>query len=146
MVRTIALDMLKAVKSIKEETNMKKDYTVCKLFGGYLLILFLMIISGDVNAQSYECDEDICVVEFNASWNSANNVEWLSNLSEVGTKRILIDKGDWQKKFSIFVTPTIIIFVGGEEKKRYQANIMMQMETTENEVQNKIDEIIMEEF
>ena len=78
--------------------------------------------------------------------NSANNVEWLGNLSEVGTKRILIDKGDWQKKFSIFVTPTIIIFVGGEEKKRYQANIMMEMEATKKEVQNKIDEIIMEEF
>ena len=85
-------------------------------------------------------------MEFNASWNSANNVEWLGNLSEVGTKRILIDKGDWQKKFSIFVTPTIIIFVGGEEKKRYQANIMMEMEATKKEVQNKIDEIIMEEF
>ena len=64
MVRMIALDMLKAVKSIKEEINMKKDYTFFKLFGSYLLILSLMIISGDVNAQSYECDEDICVVEF----------------------------------------------------------------------------------
>ena len=99
---------------------MKKDCTVWKIFGGYMLIILLMILSSSANGQSYTCDEDICVVEFNASWNSANNVEWLHKLSDVGTKRILIDKGSWQKDFSIFVTPTIIIFVNGKETKRYQ--------------------------
>ena len=125
---------------------MKKDYTVWKIFGGYLLIILLMIISSSANGQSYTCDEDICVVEFNASWNSANNVTWISKLSDCETKRILIDKGSWQKDFSIVVTPTIIIFVNGEESKRYQANIMMTMEATREEVQEKIDEIIMEDF
>tara|TARA_R110001583_G_scaffold192041_1_gene358137 strand:- start:1737 stop:2114 length:378 start_codon:yes stop_codon:yes gene_type:complete len=125
---------------------MKKDYTVWKLFGGYMLILLLMILSSPATAQTYTCGEDICVVEFNASWNSGNNVEWLSKLSDVGTKRILIDKGDWQKKFSIVVTPTIIIFVNGKESKRYQANIMMAIEEKQSDVQDKIDEIIMEEF
>jgi hypothetical protein len=88
----------------------------------------------------------MCVVEFNASWNSTNNVDWLHMLSDVGTKRILIDKGSWQKDFSIVVTPTIIIFVNGKETKRYQANIMMEIEAKQTEVQDKIDEIIMEEF
>ena len=125
---------------------MGKDYTIWKIFGGYLLIILLMIISSTANGQSYTCDEDICVVEFNASWNNANNVTWLYKLSDCETKRILIDKGSWQKEFSIVVTPTIIIFVNGEEKKRYQANIMMTMEATREEVQEKIDEIIMEDF
>ena len=123
---------------------MKKDYAVWKIFGGYLLIILLMILSSPANGQTYTCDEDICVVEFNASWNSANNVEWLHNLTDVGTKRILIDKGSWQTDFSIVVTPTIIIFVNGKETKRYQANIMMEMETKQTDVQDKIDEIIME--
>ena len=125
---------------------MKKDYTVWKIFGGYLLILLLMILSSTANAQTYTCDEDICVVEFNASWNAKNNVEWLNKLTDVGTKRILIDKGTWQKDFSIVVTPTIIIFVEGKETKRYQANIMMEMEAKQSDVQDKIDEIIMEGF
>ena len=125
---------------------MKKDYVVWKIFGGYLLILFFMIVCSTATAQTYTCDEDICVVEFNASWNAGNNVDWLHDLSDVGTKRILIDKGDWQKDFSIVVTPTIIIFVNGKESKRYQANIMMEMEAKQTEVQDKIDEIIMEEF
>ncbi len=105
-----------------------------------------MVLCSSAKAQTYNCDEDICVVEFNASWNEANNVAWLHKLSDVGTKRIMIDKGDWQKKFSIVVTPTIIIFVNGKESKRYQANIMMEMEAKQSEVQDKIDEIIMEEF
>ena len=97
---------------------MKKIDVVWKIFGGYLLILFLMIVCNSANAQTYTCDEDICVVEFNASWNAANNVDWLHKLSDVGTKRILIDKGTWQKDFSIVVTPTIIVFVNGKEEKR----------------------------
>jgi hypothetical protein len=125
---------------------MRKDYTVWKIFGGYLLVLLFMIMSSTANAQTYTCDEDICVVEFNASWNSANNVEWLHKLTDVETKRILIDKGSWQKDFSIVVTPTIIIFQDGEEVKRFQANIMMSMEATKKEVQETIDEIIMNDF
>ena len=125
---------------------MKKDYITWKLMAGYLLILFLMLLSSSASGQTYNCDEDICVVEFNASWNSANNVAWLPKLTDVGTKRILIDKGTWQKDFSIVVTPTIIIFVNGKESKRYQANIMMVIEAKQTEVQDKIDEIIMEEF
>ena len=125
---------------------MKKDYTWIKMMAGYILILFLMLVCSSAKGQTYTCNEDICVVEFNASWNSANNVDWLNKLTDVGTKRIVIDKGDWQKDFSIVVTPTIIVFVNGKETKRYQANIMMEMEATKKEVQDKIDEIIMEEF
>ena len=49
-------------------------------------------------------------------------------------------------KYKIVVVPTILIFNGGEEVARFQANIMMQMEATQEEVQEKIDEIIMEDF
>ena len=125
---------------------MKKDYTTWKLMTGYLLILLLMLISGSAVGQTFTCDEDICVVEFNASWNETNDTKWLTKLTDVGTKRIYIDKGDWQKEFSIVVTPTVIIFVNGDETKRYQANIMMEMEATKKTVQDKIDEIIMEDF
>ena len=104
-----------------------------------LLTLIILFITLSVTSQ-------IQVVQFNANWNSANGVNWLHKLTDVGTKRIMIDKGSWQKDFSIVVTPTIIIFVDGEEKKRYQANIMMEMDAKQSEVQDKIDEIIMEDF
>ena len=40
----------------------------------------------------------------------------------------------------------VIIFYDGEEKGRFQANIMMKLEATQEEVQEKIEEIIMEDF
>ena len=125
---------------------MKKDYTTWKLMAGYLLIIFLMLLSNSAVSQTYTCDEDICVVEFNASWNETNNTKWINKLSDCETKRIYIDKGTWQKDFSIVVTPTIIIFVNGEEEKRYQANIMMEMEAKQTDLQEKIDEIMMDSF
>ena len=127
---------------------MNKDYTIWKLMRGYLLILFFLLVCGmsKANAQTYTCDEDICVVEFNASWNEKNNVDWLHDLTDVETKRILIDKGSWQKEFSIVVVPTIIIFVNGKEVKRFQACLRFKMGATQEEVQDKIDEIIMEDF
>ena len=44
------------------------------------------------------------------------------------------------------VVPTIVIYSGGEEAARFQANIMMTMEATKKEIQNKIDEVIMDAF
>ena len=49
-------------------------------------------------------------------------------------------------KYKIVVVPTIVIYNGGEEVARFQANIMMQLEATKDEVQEKIEEIIMEDF
>ena len=42
--------------------------------------------------------------------------------------------------------PTIVIYNNGEEVKRFQANIMMEMEATKKDVQSAIDDIIMEGF
>ena len=56
---------------------MKKDYTSVKLFGGYLLILLLMLISNTANGQSPCEDEGLCVVQFNAGFNEANKVLWV---------------------------------------------------------------------
>jgi hypothetical protein len=127
---------------------MKKDYTVWKLFGGYLLVILLMLVSSTANGQS-PCgtDDGLCVVQFNAGFNEANKVAWVTELGECETA--FIDIGINTKaagKYKIVVIPTILIFNGSEEVGRYQANIMMQMETKKKEVQGKIDEIIMELF
>jgi thioredoxin-like negative regulator of GroEL len=49
-------------------------------------------------------------------------------------------------KHKIVVIPTLVIFKDGEEVARFQANIMMQLETPKKEVQEAIDEILMEDF
>ena len=52
----------------------------------------------------------------------------------------------WSKKHKIVVVPTVIVFSDGDEVKRFQANIMMQLEANENDVQEAVDEIIMSSF
>ena len=126
---------------------MKKDYTTWKVFAGYLLLLLLMIISSSANGQS-PCDSDeLCVIQFNAGFNEANKVTWLGDLTDCGD--VFIDIQTDAKaagKYKIVVVPTILIFNGDEEVGRFQANIMMKMEATQEEVQEKIDEILMESF
>jgi|TARA_A100000164_G_C21236560_1_gene465028 hypothetical protein len=109
-----------------------------------ILLVFLLVSS--ISFSQNLCDEDICVVEFNAGFNKANSVDWLDKLGDCGVMRVDIQKSpDLQKEHNIVVVPTIIVF-NGEEKKRFQANIMMTMEATRKDVQSAIDEILMEAF
>ena len=126
---------------------MKKDYTTWNIFAGYILIILFMLVSSTASGQS-PCDNDeLCVVQFNAGFNEANKVSWVGELSECDTKFIDIQKDTKAAaKYKIVVVPTIVIYNGSEEVARFQANIMMQMESTQKEIQGKIDEIIMEAF
>ena len=96
---------------------MNKISITWKIFIGYTLILFFILLTNNAFAQTTPCDEDICVVQFNAGWNDANSVDYLDELTDCGIKRISIDKGDWQKKYGIVVVPTIIVFNGEEIKE-----------------------------
>ena len=92
-------------------------------------------------------DSGICVVEFNASFNASNSVDWIDDLSDCNGKRIdIASHPEMQKKHRIVVVPTIIIFNDKEEVKRFQANLMMQLEASKDDVQEAIDEIIMSAF
>ena len=92
-------------------------------------------------------DSGICVVEFNASFNSANSTPWIENISDCNHSRIDISANpNLQSKYKIVVVPTIIVFNEGEEEVRFQANIMMQIDATEEEVQEAVDEILLGDF
>ena len=107
-----------------------------------LALLFLPFISFSQNIPG----EGLVVVEFNAPF-SNSKCEYLSKLSDCDVVKIDISKNTKaQGKYKIAVVPTLIIFYDGEEKGRFQANIMMQLEATQEEVQEKIEEIIMEDF
>ena len=93
------------------------------------------------------CSSGICVIEFNASFNSQNSVPWIEKLSDCETSRVDIATApDLQREHKIVVVPTIVVFNEGEEVKRFQANIMMAMEATKGDVQDAIDEVLMSDF
>ena len=110
----------------------------------YMLIMLFMFIGGAALGQNM-CNSDICVVQFNASWNESNSVDYLDKLTDCNVMNVNIDEGTYQSDYKIVVVPTIIVF-NGEEVERFQANIMMQMDATRKEIQNVVDEIIYSDF
>ena len=123
---------------------MKNLDPVWRIFSVYMLIIIFVLTCGGAFSQS-PCEEDICVVEFNAGWNESNSANYLDKLTDCGVKRILIDKGDYQKEYGIIVVPTIIVF-NGDEVKRFQADLSFKMLATREDVQEVVDEIIMSDF
>ena len=114
----------------------------------YMIFLIpLLSYSQDAIKENGDFPDGLVVVEFNASFNNANEVPWLSKLIDCTTDRVDITAdARWAKEYKIVVVPTLVIFNDGEEVKRFQANIMMTMEATKGELQDAVDAIIMEAF
>ena len=120
---------------------MEKPDVTWRVFGMYLLVLLLILISGNASGQ-------IQVAQFNAGWNDANAVDWVMDLEDCKT----ISYTDISKnpalatEHKIAVIPTIIIFKDDEEVARFQADLSFKMQATKEEVQEEIDNILMSDF
>ena len=120
-----------------------------KTLATILFALFSVSVFVTVTSTESEdvCGSGICVVEFNASFNSQNSVPWIESLNDCETSRVDIATApDLQKEHKIVVVPTIVVFHEGEEAERFQANIMMTMDATIDDVQEVVDEILMSDF
>ena len=105
-----------------------------------LVFLSLLMMTTIVKAQ-------IVVIHFNAQWNESHNVTWMDDLSDCDIEFIdIAKKPQKQKEFGVVVVPTIIIFQYGEEKARYQADLSFKMVAKKEEVQEKIDELVLSGF
>ena len=114
---------------------------IWKIFATYLFVLLLLLVCGTAFSQ-------IEIKQFNAGWNSANDVSWVHDLSDcetIGYYDISKDK-ETQKEYKIAVLPTIIIFKDGEEVARFQADLSFKMVATREEVQEEIDNQLMSDF
>ena len=112
-----------------------------KVFLTYALILFLLLIYGGAFAQ-------IQVAQFNAGWNSANEVAWVNDLEDCKTISY-VDISEQIKlaaKHKIAVIPTIIIFKDDVEVARFQADLSFKMVATREEVQEEISNQLMSDF
>jgi len=112
-----------------------------RIFGMYMLIIFFMLLASGAFGQ-------MKVTQFNAGWNSANEVPWVMDLEDCNT-HVYVDIAkdtEAQTKHKIAVIPTIIIFKDGEEVARFQADLSFKMVATKEEVQEEIDNQLMSDF
>ena len=92
-----------------------------------LLLITFFLLSFTAKAQ-------IKVIHFNASWNEANQVEWVSKLKECDIEFVdIASSPQTAKDFGVVVVPTIIIFEYDEEVKRYQADLSFKLSATKEE-------------
>ena len=120
---------------------MKKPDVTWKIFSIYMLILLFVLISGNAFGQ-------IQVAQFNASWNKANEVDWVFKLKDCETISYvdINTQKEMQKKHKIAVIPTIIIFKDDVEVARFQADLSFKMVATRKEVQEEIDNQLMSDL
>jgi len=120
---------------------MDKPTATWKIFGVYMLILVLVLLSNKASGQ-------ISVSQFNAEWNNANAVDWIQDLEDCNTVTYvdITTSPKLQKRHKIAVIPTIIIFKDGIEVARFQADLSFKMLATKEEVQEEIDNILMSDF
>jgi len=112
-----------------------------------LALTSLFIGTPPAEEKTKLCDDGICVIQFNAKFNAVNEVTWLDNLTDCTTTTVDITTNpSLPQDYKIVVVPTILILDDGAEVARFQANIMMTMEATQDEVQESIDNIIMSKF
>lgn len=105
----------------------------------FLLIPFILL--------THYVSGQVVVLHFNAGWNEANDVTWVDELEDCEIEHIDIAKKPKLKaKYKVVVVPTVLILQYDEELKRYQADLSFQMSATREEVQEKIDEIILSGF
>ena len=119
---------------------MKKIGAAWRIFISYLLVLLLMVVSSQVQAQ-------IVVTHFNAEWNDPNKVAYIGKLTDCEIVYVDIAKSPKiQEKHEIIIVPTVVIFKDGEEVKRFQADISFSMKATRKDMQTIIDELLMSDF
>tara|TARA_B110000444_G_C18427101_1_gene405051 strand:+ start:205 stop:564 length:360 start_codon:yes stop_codon:yes gene_type:complete len=119
---------------------MKQPDVTWKIFGMYMLIIFLMLFANASYSQ-------VVVTHFNAAWNDPNKVSYIGKLTDCDIVYVDIAAAPkLQTKHEIVVVPTVVIFKDGEEMKRYQADISFSMKATRKEMQDFIDELLMSDF
>ena len=107
----------------------------------YLFVLVFWLMVTTVFGQ-------IEVKQFNAGWNSANDIKWVQGLEDCKTISYtdIAANTEAQAEYKIAVVPTIIIFKDGEEVARFQADLSFKMVATREEVQEEINNQLMSDF
>ena len=121
----------------------------------YILIMMFVFICGTSFSQEFvnsndfnkKIAKDIVVIEFWAGWNATNEFKELIKLKDCVVYRVDISTHmDIQMDYDISAIPTVIIFDNGEEKERFEPNVMFQLEASKKTIQNSIDTLTLNKF
>ena len=110
----------------------------------YIMYIFIMLFVFFASTAYGQIE----VKQFNAAWNSANDIGWVHDLEDCKTISYIdiSTEKEMATKHKIAVIPTIIIFKDNEEVARFQADLSFKMVATKEEVQEEINNQLMSDF
>ena len=120
-----------------------------------ILLAFFFFLMGMVKGQEFVSSDnfdnkiakDIVVVEFWVEWNSSNEFVEITKLKECEVYRVDIGLcSKIQNEYNVSAVPTVIVFENGEERERFNPNIMFQLEVDKKTIQHSVDTITLNKF
>ena len=119
------------------------------LTGIFFFLVGIAVFQDFITTDNFEdkIAKDIVAVEFWVEWNKSNEFEDFGMLDDCTKYRV--DVGEYpelQEKYKVTCIPTVIIFESGEEKERFKANIMFQLDADKKIVQNSINNLVLNKF
>ena len=120
-----------------------------------VLLAFFFFLNGMAKGQELVSSDnfdnkiakDIVVVEFWVEWNSSNEFVEITKLKECEVYRVDIGLcSKIQNEYNVSAVPTVIVFENGEERERFNPNIMFQLEVDKKTIQHSVDTITLNKF
>jgi len=121
----------------------------------YITLLLFFLTLGLAFSQDFVSSDnfkntiakDIVAIEFWAEWNSSNEFSELSKLNQCNVYRVDVGKcNKIQNNYKVIGIPTVIIFENGEEKERFEPNIMFELSVDRKTIQHSVDTLTLNKF
>lgn len=120
-----------------------------------ILLGIFFFMMGIVSGQDFVSSDDfnnkiaknIVVIEFWVEWNSTNEFVEITKLKECEVYRVDIGLcSKIQNEYNVTAVPTVIVFENGEEKERFNPNIMFQLDADKKTIQHSVDTLVLNKF
>ena len=85
--------------------------------------------------------QDLTVVHFNYKWNERNGYKGLERLRNVKVQYAFVEDQSEAVQSSIKSVPTIVVYMNGRPKARFEAGLQMKITTELVDLQDLINEL-----
>ena len=100
---------------------------------------FILILSLLFSFSAFA--QDLTLVHFNYKWNERNGYKGLERLRNVKVQYAFVEDQSESIQSSITSVPTIVIYMNGRPKARFEAGLQMKITTDIVDLQDLINEL-----
>ena len=100
---------------------------------------FILILSLLLSFSAFS--QDLTVVHFNYKWNSTNAYKGLERLRNVKVQYAYVEDQSEAIQNSIKSVPTIVIYMDGRPKARFEAGLQMRITTKLEDLQELVNKL-----